>query len=80
MGDDDRGNASMDHSDTRIHRSESETALLRLTVGQEVRVGVGFLKDHVGTVIEQRAAGRVLVRLQDGVYVEIHQFCLETTG
>jgi hypothetical protein len=27
--------------------------------------------------VQQRMRGRVLVRLQPGVFVEIHQFCLE---
>ena len=68
-------------SDTAIHRGESETTHLKFVVkGQRVRIGVGPLAGCLGTVVERRSRGRVLVRLDHGVYVLIQNFVLEGLG
>ena len=64
-------------SDTHIGRAESDTVCLSVTAGQRVRIVAGLLEGSEAIVIQQRTHGRVLVRVQQGVYVEIQQFCLE---
>ncbi len=64
-------------SDTQIGRAESDTVCLGLTSGQAVRVSAGLMEGFDAVVVQQRSRGRVLVRLEPGVFVEIHQFCLE---
>ncbi len=64
-------------SDTHIGRAESDTVCLSVTPGQRVRIMAGLLEGSEAIVVQQRTHGRVLVRVQQGVYVEIQQFCLE---
>ena len=64
-------------SDTHIGRAESDTICLGVAPGQHVRISAGLMEGSEAIVVQQRTHGRVLVRLQHGVYVEIHQFCLE---
>lgn len=64
-------------SDTHIGRPDGDTICLRVSPGQHVRVIAGLLEGSEATVVKQRAQGRVLIRVQRGVYVEIQQFCLE---
>lgn len=64
-------------SDTHIGRADNDTMCLGFSPGQHVRVTAGLMSGAVATVIQQRPQGRVLIRLQPGVYVEILQYCLE---
>jgi hypothetical protein len=64
-------------SDTHIGRADGDTMCLGVSPGQRVRISAGLMEGSVATVIQQRSQGRVLVRLQQGVYVEIYQYCLE---
>ncbi|MGM0490878.1 MAG: hypothetical protein ACQESR_29490, partial [Planctomycetota bacterium] len=56
---------------------DGDTICLRVSPGQGVRIIAGLLEGSEAIVVKQRAHGRVLVRMQEGVYVELHQFCLE---
>ncbi len=64
-------------SDTHIGRADSDTMCLGVSPGQRVRISAGLMEGSEATVVQQRTQGRVLVRLQHGVYVEIYQYCLE---
>ncbi len=64
-------------SDTHIGRAGGDTVCLSVAPGQRVRVVAGLLDGSEAVVVRQRTNGRVLVRVQEGVYVEIQQFCLE---
>ena len=57
--------------------AESDTICLGVAPGQRVRIAAGSMEGSEAVVIVQRTRGRVLVRLQEGVYVEIQQYCLE---
>ncbi len=70
----------MNRSDTQIGIADSDTMCLRFAKGQRVRITAGALKGTEGIVIESRPVGRALVRLGDGLFVEIHQFCLQSVG
>ncbi len=64
-------------SDTQIGRADRDTVCLGLAPGQSVRISVGLMEGMEAVVVQPRMGGRVLVRLQRGVFVEVHQFCLE---
>ena len=64
--------------DTRLRSADSDTVCLQWSAGQRVRIATGSMEGLEGTIIEQRTAGRVLVRLQGSVYVELHNYCLES--
>ena len=64
-------------SDTHIGLADSDTMCLGVSAGQRVRVSAGLLERAEAIVIQQRSQGRVLVRLQQGVYIDIYQYCLE---
>jgi hypothetical protein len=64
-------------SDTHIGRAESDTICVGVSPGQCVRIVAGLMEGSQAIVVQQRSQGRVLVRLQQGVYVEIQQYCLE---
>jgi hypothetical protein len=64
-------------SDTHIGRADNDTMCLGFAPGQHVRIAAGLMSGAEATVIQQRPQGRILVRLQPGVYVEILQYCLE---
>lgn len=64
-------------SDTHIGRAGGDTVCLSVSPGQRVRIVAGLLEGSEAIVVRQRTHGRVLVRVQQGVYVEIQQFCLE---
>ncbi len=66
-----------DGSDTHIGRADGDTVCLSVSPGQRVRIVAGPLEGSNAIVVQSRTHGRVLVRVQQGVYVEIHQFCLE---
>ncbi len=66
-----------DGSDTHIGRADGDTVCLSVSPGQRVRIVTGPLEGSSAIVVQPRTHGRVLVRVQQGVYVEIHQFCLE---
>ena len=70
---------TLHNSDTQVGRAELDTFCLRVDPGQRVKITAGILQGSEAVVVRQRTAGRVLVRLQRGVYVEVHQFCLEPT-
>ena len=62
---------------TRIGNAESDTAWLRFAAGQTVRIAAGAMIGLVGTAVDHRTIGRILVQIDAGVYVEIDQYCLE---
>ena len=64
-------------SDTQIGRADNDTMCLGVSPGQRVRISAGLMEGSEAIVVQQRTQGRVLVRLQHGVYVEIYQYCLE---
>ena len=64
-------------SDTHIGSAAGDTVCLSVSPGQRVRISAGLLQGSEAIVVKQRTHGRVLVRVQQGVYVEIQQFCLE---
>jgi hypothetical protein len=64
-------------SDTRIGRAEGDTLCLGASPGQCVRIAAGLMEGSQAIVVQQRTRGRVLVRLHEGVYVEIQEYCLE---
>lgn len=64
-------------SDTHIGLDDSDTICLGVSEGQRVRISVGIMEGAEAIVIQQRSQGRVLVQLQQGVYIEIYQYCLE---
>ena len=64
-------------SDTHIGRGGTDTVCVGVSPGQSVRIAAGLMEGSQAIVVQQRSQGRVLVRLQQGVYVEIQQFCLE---
>lgn len=69
--------ATANGSDTHIGSADGDTLCLRISPGQRVRITAGLLEGSEAVVVQQRTHGRILVRVQQGVYVEIHQFCLE---
>jgi len=64
-------------TDTHIGRADHDTVCLSVSPGQRVRIIAGLLEGSEAIVVKQRSHGRILVRMQQGVYVEIQQFCLE---
>lgn len=64
-------------SDTHIGKGELDTFCLNIRPGQHVKITAGVLQGSEAVVVSQRTGGRVLVHLQKGLYVEVHQFCLE---
>jgi hypothetical protein len=70
-------NAMASGSDTHIGRADADTRCLGVAPGHRVRIAAGLMSGAEAVVIQQRTQGRVLVRLLQGVYLEIHQFCLE---
>ena len=68
---------SSEASDTRLSKSESDTTCLRFAQGECVRIAVGSMEGLKGTVVAERTGGKILLQLQEGVYVEIHQYCVE---
>ena len=69
--------ATANESDTWIGSEGSDTVCIQVLPGQRVRISAGLMEGSEAVVVEQRTHGRVLVRMEHGVYVEIHQFCLE---
>ncbi len=65
-------------SDTQIGRGAGDTVCRGFVPGQPVRIAVGRMEGIEAVVVQQRMRGRVLLRLQRGIFVEVHQFCLET--
>ena len=72
-----RFKSAVSRSDTRIGNAESDTVCLRFAAGQSVRIAAGAMKGLVGTVVDHRTIGRILVQIDAGICVEIHQYCLE---
>jgi hypothetical protein len=69
--------ATVNESDTWIGSSDGDTMCLHVSPGQRVTISAGLMEGSQAVVVEQRTHGRVLVRLEHGVFVEIHQYCLE---
>ena len=60
--------------------SDSDTdssPLVRIPLGQKVRVVAGTVKDIEGNLIERRKGGKVLVRITGGICIETHEHWLE---
>ena len=68
---------SLPCTETRIGKADSDTALLQVSCGQRVRIAVGSMTGWTGTVVAQRSGGRILVQLEGGIFLEVHQFCVE---
>lgn len=64
-------------SDTDIGQADSDMMCLDVSAGQRVRISVGLMEGLEAIVIRHLSSGRVLLRLQPGVYVEVLQDCLE---
>ena len=64
-------------SATRVGNSESDTMCLSFSLGEHVRIAVGKMEGLDGTVSGPRSGGKILVRLTDGIFVEVHQYVLE---
>jgi len=54
----------------------SDTVGLDFKVGDRVCCAVGDVKGLKGILAAYRAGGRILVRLTDGLYVELPRFCV----
>ena len=65
---------------TRISNAESGTVWPWLVSEETVRIAAGAMKGLVGTVVDHRANGRILMRINAGVCVEIDQDCLKVPG
>ena len=63
--------------DKTIVNAESDTVWLRLAAGKTVTITAGAMKGLVGTVVDHRAHGRILMRIDAGVCVEIDQYCVK---
>ena len=70
-------NGAMDCTDTRVGRGESDTMILGVPSGLQVQVCAGQLRGALATVIDRRANGQVLVRLQRGAYAELPRIFLQ---
>jgi hypothetical protein len=55
----------------------ADTLAFGLNVGCEVRCLAGPFKGVTGVLVEVRAGGRVLVRVVQGIYIEVPRFCVE---
>jgi hypothetical protein len=62
---------------TRIDNVESDTVCLRFVAGQTVQMSAGAMRGLVGTVVDHRTIGRILVQIDAGICVEIHQYCVD---
>lgn len=67
----------MECTDTRIGNTESDTVSLGITRGLRVRVCAGELEGLEGTVVERRPGGKILIRVQHAIYIEIARFYLK---
>jgi hypothetical protein len=63
--------------DTHIGSASGDTLCLNVSAGESVRISAGMMQGAEATVVQPRTHGRILVRVGRGLYVEIHQFCLE---
>lgn len=70
----------MTGSETQVGGIDWETVTFETHAGQRVRIGAGQLRGVEGTVVEQRTSGRVLLELQQGVFVEVHPICLDAAA
>ena len=62
---------------TRLGNGDSDTMCQRFSLGERARIAVGNMEGLEGTVSGNRSGGRILLRLNVGVFVEIHQYVLE---
>ena len=70
-----------DNEDTKINKPGSgDTWNVAIRFGQRVRVVSGALEGLCGTVVGQRASGRIVVKIREGVLLEIDAFCLQILG
>jgi hypothetical protein len=63
-------------SDT-VRSDNGDTVSLLFSPNQRVRIAAGAMEGWEGTVSGNRSNGLILLRLLDGVFVEIHQYVLE---
>jgi len=61
---------------TRGDQDGSDTMSLEFKVGCKVCCAVGELKGIKGEIVAHRANGHILVRVAEGVYVELPRFCV----
>ena len=64
---------------TEVHSSETDTLTMGFAVGGHVRCVMGELKGMVGIVAAPRTGGRLLVRIAQGVLIEVPQICLRNS-
>jgi hypothetical protein len=63
-------------SETSFGNEDSDTHDLSFRRGDHVRVAVADLGGAEGTVVAFRADARLLIRLRQGVYLEVSRFCV----
>ncbi len=56
---------------------DSDTMTVNVSIGDEVVCLMGRMKGEHGRLVSHRAGGRVLIRLTQGLYLELPQFCVE---
>jgi hypothetical protein len=61
---------------TEVHSLETDTLTMGFSVGGHVQCVMGDLKGMVGVVAATRTGGRLLVRIAQGVLIEVPQICL----
>ena len=54
-----------------------DTVMLTVRVGDPVCCVVGEMKGLEGVVVASRAAGRVLLKVAEGMYVELPRICVK---
>jgi hypothetical protein len=55
----------------------SDTVVLKFTLGDCVVCAFGEMKGQKGVLVANRADGRVLIRITQGVYVELPRICIQ---
>ncbi len=68
---------ALNSQDARILQHGQDAFSLQFLPGQRVRITVGSLAGVEGIMASQRSAGKVLVSVKEGVYIEMDQSSLE---
>jgi CheY-like chemotaxis protein len=77
--DDCEAEATTKSGDTALGKKApgSDTASLLFALGDRLRIVDGHLTGITGTLLAERTSGKLLLELENGVFIEIHQFCVE---
>jgi len=62
---------------TRLGKDHSDSTSLRFSRGDRVSISVGSMTGWKGTVVSQRTGGKILLQIQAGILVEIHEHWIE---